>query len=283
MQTPKKIEIFLLEGTPYGLRYIDMVGWIGRMFIAPRPSIKELLKREEFLKPGVYFLIGKTPDSDILNVYIGEADELRSRIAGHNAEDFWTDCVAFMSKDDFLNKGSVRYIESQCIEKANRDKQANLENKTKPPLAFLSEADSTTTNEFIDNLVYILAVSGYKIIRYYSPENFENEVLLYCNGPDAKAKGKETDEGFIVYKGSLTRVKETPTWEIGGVNLRKKLLENGVLQGVKNNSRSYIFSQDYVFTSPSAASGIVLARSANGRLDWKDGGGRTLKDLQKNS
>jgi len=39
-------------------------------------------------------------------------------------------------------------------------------------------------------------------------------------------------------------------------------------------------SQDYVFTSPSTAAAVVLGRSANGRIEWKDARGRTLKELQ---
>lgn len=42
----------------------------------------------------------------------------------------------------------------------------------------------------------------------------------------------------------------------------------------------YRFSQDYVFTSPSTAAAVVLGRSANGRIEWKDAQGRTLKELQ---
>lgn len=39
--------------------------------------------------------------------------------------------------------------------------------------------------------------------------------------------------------------------------------------------------QDYTFTSPSLAAQVVLGRSANGRIDWKDGSGKTLKALQE--
>jgi hypothetical protein len=40
------------------------------------------------------------------------------------------------------------------------------------------------------------------------------------------------------------------------------------------------FTQDYVFSAPSAASDIVLGGSTNGRTSWKDAKGRTLKELQ---
>jgi hypothetical protein len=41
------------------------------------------------------------------------------------------------------------------------------------------------------------------------------------------------------------------------------------------------FTQDYVFSSPSTASDIVLGGSTNGRVQWKDAQGRTLKELQE--
>jgi hypothetical protein len=41
------------------------------------------------------------------------------------------------------------------------------------------------------------------------------------------------------------------------------------------------FTQDYTFNSPSMASDVVLGRSSNGRVDWKDATGKTLKELQE--
>ena len=39
--------------------------------------------------------------------------------------------------------------------------------------------------------------------------------------------------------------------------------------------------QDYAFKTPSQAAGLLLARSANGRLDWMDAAGITLKEHQE--
>jgi hypothetical protein len=57
----------------------------------------------------------------------------------------------------------------------------------------------------------------------------------------------------------------------------KLYIGEGVLAAVASSCR---FSQDYVFTSPSTAAAVVLGRSANGRIEWKDAQGRTLKELQ---
>ena len=39
----------------------------------------------------------------------------------------------------------------------------------------------------------------------------------------------------------------------------------------------YIFTKDYLFSSPSAAAAIVMGRSANGRIEWKDSKGKTIE------
>lgn len=61
-------------------------------------------------------------------------------------------------------------------------------------------------------------------------------------------------------------------------DLRQELIANGVLEREGDHFR---FAQDYVFPAPSTAAAVVLGRSANGRVEWKDGQGRTLKALQE--
>jgi hypothetical protein len=57
------------------------------------------------------------------------------------------------------------------------------------------------------------------------------------------------------------------------LELRNSLVGRGILvpdgDGLK-------LAQD----SPSAASGVLLGRTSNGRVDWKDDEGRTLKKIQ---
>jgi hypothetical protein len=61
-------------------------------------------------------------------------------------------------------------------------------------------------------------------------------------------------------------------------NARADLIKSGVL--VPDGS-ALRFAQDYTFSSPSLAGGVVLGRSSNGRTDWKDASGRTLKQIQE--
>lgn len=75
---------------------------------------------------------------------------------------------------------------------------------------------------------------------------------------------------FVATPGQLNKAD-------GMFDLRQELIGNGVLAA---NAGGYRFTQDFVFSSPSTAAAVVLGRSANGRIEWKDAGGRTLKELQ---
>lgn len=47
------------------------------------------------------------------------------------------------------------------------------------------------------------------------------------------------------------------------------------------NKGEYLeFPEDFIFTSPSTAASIVLGRNANGLTEWKQKGGKTLKEFE---
>lgn len=103
---------------------------------------------------------------------------------------------------------------------------------------------------------------------------------LICTGKGVAAYGYEATQGFVVKAGSQGVLKSVPSMQEhvkGMYDLRADLIKNGVLM---EKNQSYVFAQDYTFSSPSTAVAVVLGRSANGRVEWKDKNGRTLKDLQ---
>jgi hypothetical protein len=108
------IRIFLVDGTLDGVRTPDKSNWTGRGIVCPRSRFPEAKSRAEFNRTGVYFLVGPpTAAADLLTLYIGECDPLRPRLEQHYAKkDFWTHVIAFISKDEALNKAHVQYIEA---------------------------------------------------------------------------------------------------------------------------------------------------------------------------
>ena len=71
---------------------------------------------------------------------------------------------------------------------------------------------------------------------------------------------------------------ETPYRE---VEKGKIDLKNIKYLSAEEEEGKYILTQDYTFSSPSAAAAIFLARNANGRTEWKDSSGKTLKEIQE--
>jgi len=88
----------------------------------------------------------------------------------------------------------------------------------------------------------------------------------------------ETDQGYIVPKGSEAKKDLSPSTTDTYRSMRKKLLETKIL--VEGNDR-LIFAEDAIFNSPSAASNMVLGRNSNGFTEWVNKDGKTFKDIQE--
>jgi hypothetical protein len=56
-----------------------------------------------------------------------------------------------------------------------------------------------------------------------------------------------------------------------------KLLERGLF---KNKGGVWELTKDHQFESPTAAASVILGKSSNGRIRWKDKSGNTLRELQ---
>lgn len=74
------------------------------------------------------------------------ADDLRGRIDQHViGKDFWTLLIAFVSKDENLNKAHVRYLESRLCQLAKEAGRAVLDNGNIPAEPKLSEPAQVLT------------------------------------------------------------------------------------------------------------------------------------------
>ena len=91
------------------------------------------------------------------------------------------------------------------------------------------------------------------------------------------ARGYETSQGFVVQKGSQAVKSETPAIHAYLTEIRAELVRQGVL---RDAGMFYEFTQNYTFGSPSTASGVLLGRTSNGRIEWKTSDGRTLRSIQ---
>jgi Domain of unknown function (DUF4357) len=279
VQRGTSIRIFLVDGTPDGLRIVEKSNWTGRALMTSRAQYVDVRQREEFGRPGVYLLRGPADGQGFdSRIYIGEADVPRVRIDSHaKNKDFWTSLILFTSKDDNLNKAHIRYLESRLVTLAQDAKRAELDNGNAPQLPALSEADRADADSFLVDMLLlypVLAVSAFELVT----QRPAKEPLLRLLGRDTDAAGRETPEGFVVYKGAKARLEAVPSTQGFVCELRKKLNEQGVLIEGQGH---LTLNQDYLFNSPSTAASVLLGRSANGRLEWKDEKDRSLRDIQE--
>ena len=211
-------------------------------------------------------------------MYVGEGDPIRPRLDQHAAKkDFWTHCVAFISKDENLNKAHVQYLEARLIALASSHKRCLLDNGNSPALPSMSESDAADAEGFLSEVLLCLPVLGIAVF-HSSSVGSPMAKNLHLSGKGALAEGIETSEGFVVRAGSTGVKDETPSCHTYLKQLRSALFSNGVTAPTKEG---FVFTQDYVFASPSTAAGVVLGRASNGRIEWKTKEGKTLKEIQE--
>ncbi|MCE5308960.1 MAG: GIY-YIG nuclease family protein [Acidobacteriales bacterium] len=282
-QTPFSLRIFVADGDPDGLRLVERSNWIGKAVMFPRALYPQVRNRSEFQQTGVYLLLGPRTEGDGDTLYIGEGDPVRPRLENHYAnKDFWTRAVFFVAGPGQLNKAHVQYLESQLVSRANAAKRMPLENGNNPQEPTLSEADRADMDVFLDNILGMLPVLGVHAFERSPTITVDDGTpVLTCHGRGVTASGHDTPQGFVVQAGSYAANDEVPSLKEHFPNVtevRADLLKSGVLVSEDNKLR---FTQDYTFNSPSLASATVLGRSSNGRVDWKDASGKTLKELQE--
>lgn len=299
MNRGRTLKVFLVDGSPTGLLTAEIMNWTGHVITGPRSRLPELIQRPEAQRTAVYFLVG--PDQGIgvrTQVYIGETDDAARRLAQHNkpedkgGKDFWERVCVVTSKDANLTKGHIKYLESRLISLAKQADRSELLNGTDPEYAGLPEADRSDMEFFLEQIQTLLPVLGLDFLRLRPrvTQVVEAAPTLITSSPkspifvgDVKkhgitARGQEIDGEFVVFKGSTAR----RTWEGVEVSYTKifnDLVVRGVLRPTADGQLNE-FTQDYVFSSPSAAAAVVAGRPANGRTHWIDASGRSYGDWQ---
>lgn len=272
------VRIFIPSGEPEALRIVEKSNWTGQGLVFPRAQFAEARQRPELKRAGIYVLWGPRESGQLPRLYVGEGDLVLPRLDQHaRQKDFWTHAAVFTSKDQNLNKAHVQYLEARLVGLAAEAKRAELDNGNVPQLPALSEADVADAEGFLSDLLLCLPVVGVSLFeKAKAGAATSRELFLRAKG--IEARGVDGSEGFVVRAGSQAVKDEVPSCPASAVKLRTWLLAQGVLEPA---GAGYRLTQDYTFDSPSTAAGVLLGRSSNGRVEWKDAEGRTLKEIQE--
>lgn len=307
MTLGKSIRIYLADGGVTGIRHGEIVNWTGQAIACPRTRFPELRGWAEAKRPGIYFLFGQDDESGQDSVYIGEAEVVFDRLCSHiSSKDFWTELVAFTSKDDNLTKAHVRYLESRLVVLANNAGRYAIENSASPQLPSLPRADRDAMEEFIGGIQTLLGVLGHRVLeplieRALAPTTFKPESspqpatqtefepatnltvsttqsqIFQLRASNLVATAVRTDEGLVVLANSEAAPVVLNSLSVGYRELRERLISLGVL--VESGSKLK-FAKDQLFRSPSQAAAVIVGYSINGRDNWKTPNGVSFTDFE---
>lgn len=292
-----------MEGNTNGFVTAELSNWTGMGVRLPRIKVRDYPNRSEFQRQAVYILFGKNEANEDA-AYIGEAENVYSRLQVQLAEkEFWNEVVFFCSKDKYLNKASIKYLENRLYAIAVFANRYALSQNV-PAKPEMSEPEQAELEEFLSNIKLLTASLGYKIFEALEetvtkPVNTSPSEkgtldggknlttsnayhilteLLFCkNYAGAEAAGLPSTEGFLVYKNAVFMKEAQPSLHQSILIEPQKMIDEGVLT---EEDRYLRLQEDYVFTSSSRAAAMILGVSASGPREWKTKDGISLKELE---
>jgi len=112
--------------------------------------------------------------------------------------------------------------------------------------------------------------------------NDMEKITFVLKGKVTSGKGRLlSNEKFEILKGTsiVLEVKsDNPSTFRRNKNLIEDLMRKNLIEKLEDR---YVFKENYIATSPSAAAILVLGRSANGWIEWKTYEGKLLSDYRK--
>ncbi len=143
MKHPKSIRFFLMDGTPGGRLSVELSNWTGKAYRIPRNLLAESQGLKGIRGTGVYLLFSELDGSE--DIYARLKDHLQKK-------EFWYEAIAFISKDDNLNKAHVKYLENRLYDKAKQAGRYQLTNDKTPTRSMISEPDQAEMEELATKL-----------------------------------------------------------------------------------------------------------------------------------
>jgi len=279
----KTIKLFLMDADPDGRMVCELSNWNGKAYRIPRGKVKDCSDRQDLKGTSVYLLFGRAESATSKpKAYIGEAENAYSRLVQHISEkEFWNESVVFISKDENLNKAHIKYLEARLHEIATSAGRFELQNGNTPTKSSISESDQAEMEEFIEYIKILINTMGFKVFEplIKVDSSSQGEEYFFVKGArGADGRGKRTSDGFVVFAGSQVAVDTVPSFPKGFNALREELIDNEII--VKKGDAMILVS-DYLFSSPSTAAAVIMGRSANGLIEWKNTEGKELKSVEE--
>ncbi len=278
----KTIQIFLPSGDPTGIRMAEITTRIVRVIEVPRALLGDFCKMSESSGGAVYFLFGRGEEGVKPKVYIGQTGDLTKRLVQHNKDkDFWERAVVLLSRADSLTTTHSQFLEKLCIQSAKEASRYLVENDTNGNKLNTTKPLEAECEELFETGQILLGTLGFPVFTKpgNNPDVTTVTDIFYCTASGTAASGEYTSEGMVVLKGSKARLNVTDNVKDKPFNkTRQNLIDAGILA---HEGECLVFTENYLFGSPSSAAAIIVGNSMNGWITWKTATGKTLDELKR--
>ena len=279
MQKSRTITTFLIDWNPTWFRKIYLNNRLTLWFFVSRKDIEKIKDREEFLRSWIYFLIWKDEEDKNL-VYIWQATNLFERIKQHHndsTKDYWNSLVIFTTTDWSWNESDINFLEKNLIEEAKNLWNYTIKNSKSWNNWLAKEEQISSLEENIEDIKILISSLGVSIFKEKIQEEDKKE-KYFCKRNWNFWVWYYTDAWFLVLKWSIWSF-EIKEYAISALkNIQQKLFSENIL---KQENEKIIFLQDYLFSSPSTASSVIIWNKSNGLTDWKTENWKTLDKIER--
>ena len=278
MTSPQEIlvHVKLPTGEPRGIRIAEIKSRVVQAFLVPRSMLSEFGQLRDWQRcSAIYLLLGSSPGDAKPDVYIGQTTNPWKRLTDHDRDpdkDFWQTAVVLISTNRGFTRDDIAWLEWYCLQRAREVHRFRAVNSNVP----MQQDDLPGMFDVFKTLSILLSVLGYPVFEPLADARITK--TLYCRGQDANAKGALVEDGFVVRQDSTARPAIADTSVTKLAPIRQELIEGGILVEEEDHLR---FTQDYLFSSPSAAAAVVLGYRINGLKAWKDGDGKALEEIKR--
>lgn len=286
--------MFLMDGEVTGKIKCTLSNWTGVIYKIPRIQLGDLKSRDEMKQSGIYFLFGRDEDKQKNVTYIGQATTRKNgegvllRIQEHTRDthaDYFNDVIILTTQNNSFGPTEISYLENKFTQLAKEAGRYIVKNGNDPNPGNVTEEKESELDEIVENTLMIIGTLGYRVFvpmtKKVSQDLTDNHsTYLYLKRKTKKsnkvieATCERTTEGFVVLEGSQVEIKDSPYLPASLKEMRQNLIASRVIQ-------DGVLKEKQLFSSPSYAAAFLLGMQTNGRTDWKDQDGRTLKELEE--
>ena len=290
----KNINMFLMDGEVTGKIKCTLSNWTGVIYKIPRIQLGYLKSRDEMKQSGIYFLFGRDEDKQKDVTYIGQATIRKNgegvllRIQEHTRDthaDYFNDVIILTTQNNSFGPTEISYLENKFTQLAKEAGRYIVKNGNDPNPGNVTEEKESELDEIIENTLMIIGTLGYRVFvpmtKEVSQDLTDNHsTYLYLKRKTKKsnkvieATCERTTEGFVVLEGSQVEIMDSPNLPASLKEMRQNLIDSQVIQ-------DGVLKEKQLFSSPSYAAAFLLGMQTNGRTDWKNQDGRTLKELEE--